>query len=69
MLNCSVTWRHKMHSADYQIETNDSGTIIYTTEQWFRAIQARKMEYDTIEKPRSNSFERTFLSKGFLTQR
>ena len=58
-----------MHSADYQIETNDSGTIIYTTEQWFRAIQARKMEYDRIEKPRSNSFERTFLSKGFLTQR
>ena len=58
-----------MHSADYQIETNDSGTIIYTTEQWFRAIQARKMEYDRIEKPRSNSFERTFLSQGFLTQR
>ena len=45
-----------MHSTDYQTETNGSGAVIYTTEQWFRAIQVRKMEYDRIAKPESNSF-------------
>ena len=58
-----------MHSADYQIETNDSGTIIYTTEQWFRAIQARKMEYDRIEKPKSNSSESSVRRNDFLIHR
>ena len=58
-----------MHSTDYQTETNDGGTVIYTTEQWFRAIQVRKMEYDRISKPKSNSFESTVLSKDFLIHR
>ena len=64
-----VTWRHKMHSTDYQTETNDSGAVIYTTEQWFRAIQVRKMEYDRIAKPESNSSENTVLSNDFLIHR
>jgi len=58
-----------MHSTDYQTETNGSGAIIYTTEQWFRAIQVRKMEYDKIAKPESNSSESTVLSKDFLMNR
>jgi hypothetical protein len=58
-----------MHSTDYQTETNGSGAIIYTTEQWFRAIQVRKVEYDKIAKPESNSSESTVLSKDFLMNR
>ena len=58
-----------MHSTDYQTETNGSGAIIYTTEQWFRAIQVRKMEYDKIAKPESNSSGSTVLSKDFLMNR
>ena len=58
-----------MHSTDYQTETNGSGAVIYTTEQWFRAIQVRKMEYDRIAKPESNSYESTGLSKDFLMNR
>ena len=58
-----------MHSTDYQTETNGSGAVIYTTEQWFRAIQVRKMEYDGIAKPESNSSESTVASKDFLMNR
>ena len=58
-----------MHSTDYQTETNGSGAVIYTTEQWFRAIQVRKMEYYRIAKPESNSSESTVLSKDFLMNR
>ena len=58
-----------MHSTDYQTETNGSGAVIYTTEQWFRAIQVRKMEYDRIAKPESNSSKSTVLSKDFLMNR
>ena len=58
-----------MHSTDYQTETNDSGAVIYTTEQWFRAIQVRKMEYDRIAKPKSNSSENTVLRNDFLIHR
>ncbi len=58
-----------MHSTDYQTETNGSGAVIYTTEQWFRAIQVRKMEYDRIATPESNSSESTVLSKDFIMNR
>jgi len=58
-----------MHSTDYQTEANASGAFIYTTEQWFRAIQVRKMEHDRIAKPESNSSESTVLSKDFLMNR
>jgi len=58
-----------MHSTDYQTETNGSGAVIYTTEQWFRAIQVRKMKYDRIARPESNSSESTVLSKDFLMNR
>ena len=58
-----------MHSTDYQTETNDNGAVIYTTEQWFRAIQVRKMEYDRIAKPKSNSSESSVLRNDFLIHR
>ena len=69
MLNYLVTWRHKMHSTDYQTETNDNGAVIYTTEQWLRAIQVRKMEYDRTAKPKSNSSESSVLRNDFLIRR
>ena len=58
-----------MHSTDYQTETNGSGAVIYTTEQWFRVIQVRKMEYDRIAKRESNSSESTVVSNDFLINR
>jgi hypothetical protein len=58
-----------MHSTDYQTEANASGAFIYTTEQWFRAIQVRKMEYDRIAKPERNYSENTVLSNDFLINR
>ena len=58
-----------MHSTDYQTETNDSGTVIYTTDQWFRAVQVRKMEHDKISKPKNNSPESTFRRNDFLIHR
>ena len=58
-----------MHSTDYQTETNDSGAFIYTTEQWFRTIQVRKIDYDRIAKPKSNSSESMVLRNDFLIHR
>ena len=58
-----------MQTTDYQTETNEIGPVIYTTEQWFRAIQVRKMEYDRITKPESNSSESNLLRKDFLIHR
>ena len=58
-----------MHSTDYQTETNDSGAVIYNTEQWFPAIRVRKMKYDKISKPKSNSSESTVLRKDYLSHR
>ena len=58
-----------MHSTDYQTEINESGAVIYTTEQWFRAIQVRKMDYDRIAKPESNSSETTVPSNDSLINR
>ena len=58
-----------MHSTDYQTETNDSGAVIYTTEQWFRTIQVRKMEYDKISQPKSNSSESMVLRNDFQIHR
>ena len=58
-----------MHSTDHQTEANGNGAVIYTTEQWFRAIQVRKMEYDRIAKPERNYSENTVLSNDFLINR
>lgn len=58
-----------MHSTDYQTESNGRGAVIYITEQWFRAIQVRKMEYDRIAKPERNYSENTVHSNDFLINR
>ena len=55
-----------MHSTDYQKEANESRRLIYTTEQWFRSLQGRKMDYDRVTKPLNNSSDRILLSNDFL---
>ena len=55
-----------MHSTDYQKDANESGGLIFTTEQWFRSLQGRKMDYDRVTKPLNNSSDRILLSNDFL---
>ena len=55
-----------MHSTDYQKDANESGGLIYTTEQWFRSLQERKMDCDRVAKPLSSSSDRVLLSNDFL---
>ena len=54
-----------MQSTDYQKDVNESGRLIYTTEQWFRSLQGRKMDCDRVTKPLSNSSEKIPLSNDF----
>ena len=58
-----------MHSTDYHKDANDNWAIIYTTEQWFRAMQLSKMDYDRIAKLKSNSLDSTFLRNDFVRNR
>ena len=55
-----------MQSTEYQKDVNESGRLIYTTEQWFRSLQGRKMDYDRVTKPLSNSSDSILLSNDFL---
>ena len=55
-----------MQSTDYQKDVNESGKLIYTTEQWFRSLHGRKMDYDRVTKPFNNSSDRILLSNDFL---
>ena len=55
-----------MHSIDYQKDANETGGLIYTTEQWFRSLQGRKMDCDRVTKPLSNSSDSILLSNDFL---
>ena len=55
-----------MHSTDYQKDAHESGGLIYTTEQWFRSLQGRKMDCDRVTKPLSNSSDSILLSNDFL---
>ena len=55
-----------MHSTDYQKDANESGGLVYTTEQWFRSLQGRKMDYDRVTKPLNNSSDRILLSNDFF---
>ena len=54
-----------MQSSEYQKDVNESGRLIYTTEQWFRSLQGRKMDYDRVTKPLNNSSDRILLSNDF----
>ena len=58
-----------MHSTDQHKDAYDTGAVIYTTEQWFRAIQVRKMDYERNTKPKSNSSDSTLLRNHFLSNR
>lgn len=55
-----------MQSTDYQKDVNESGKLIYTTEQWFRSLHGRKLDYDRVTKPLNNSSDRILLSNDFL---
>ena len=55
-----------MHSTDYQTDANENGELIYTTEQWFRSLQGRKMDCDRDAKPIISSSERVLLRNDFL---
>ena len=55
-----------MQSTEYQKDVNESGRLIYTTEQWFRSLQGRKMDCDRVTKPLSNSSDSILLSNDFL---
>ena len=55
-----------MQSTEYQKDVNESGRLIYTTEQWFRSLQGRKMDYDSVTKPLNNSSDRILLSNDFF---
>ena len=55
-----------MHSSDYQKDANESVGLIFTTEQWFRSLQGRKMDCDRVTKPLSNSSDSILLSNDFL---
>ena len=55
-----------MQSSEYQKDVNESGRLIYTTEQWFRSLQGRKMDYDRVTKPLNNSSDRILLSNDFF---
>ena len=55
-----------MQSTEYQKDDNASGRLIYTTEQWFRSLQGRKMDYDRVTKPLNNSSDRILLSNDFF---
>jgi len=55
-----------MHSTDNQKDANESGGLIYTTEQWFRSLQGRKLDYDRVTKPLNNSSDKVLLSNDFL---
>ena len=55
-----------MQSTEYQKDVNESGRLIYTTEQWLRSLQGRKMDYDRVTKPLNNSSDRILLSNDFL---
>ena len=55
-----------MNSTDYQKDANESGGLIYTTEQWIRSLQRRKMDCDRVTKPLSNSSDSILLSNDFL---
>ncbi len=55
-----------MHSTDYQTDANKNLELIYTTEQWFRSLQGRKMDCDRDAKPIISSSERVLLRNDFL---
>ena len=55
-----------MHPTEYQTDTKESGHVIYTTEQWFRLLQASKMDCETVAKPMSFSSEKNLIGDDFL---
>lgn len=55
-----------MHSTEHQPNNSDTGNMMYTTEQWFRAIQARRIEPERLPKTEHNATESKLRSNRFL---
>ena len=55
-----------MHSTDYETDAKENGELICTTEQWFRSLQGRKVDYDQVMRPLSNESDSMLLENDFL---
>ena len=66
MLNCHETGEFKMYSTNHQPNNSDTGNMMYTTEQWFRAIQASRIERERLPKTEHNTTDSNLRSNPFL---
>ena len=55
-----------MYSTEHQPSNSDTGTMMYTTEQWFRAIQARRIEPQRLPETEHNTSDSNRQGKHFL---
>ena len=55
-----------MHSTNYETDAKENGGLICTTEQWFRSLQGRKVDYDQVMRPLSNAYDGMPLDHDFL---
>ena len=55
-----------MYSTEHQPNNSDTGNMMYTTEQWFRAIQARRIEPEGLPKTEHNATDSNLLSNPFM---
>ncbi|MDB3931323.1 hypothetical protein N9380_05295 [Paracoccaceae bacterium] len=53
-----------MYSTEHQ--PSDTGTMMYTTEQWFRAIQARRIEPQRLPETQHNPSDSNLQGNHFL---
>jgi hypothetical protein len=54
-----------MYSTEHQPNNSDTGNVMYTTEQWFRAIQARRIEPERVLKTEHNATDSNLRSNPF----
>ena len=55
-----------MYSTEHQPNNSDTGSVMYTTEQWFGAIQARKIEPERVLKTEHKATDSNHRSNPFL---
>jgi len=55
-----------MYTTEHQPNNSDTGNMMYTTEQWFRAIQARRIEPERLPKTEHNATDSNPRINRFL---
>ena len=55
-----------MYTTEHQPNNSDTGNMMYTTEQWFRAIQACRIEPERVLKTEHNATDSNLRSNSFL---